>query len=160
MKHRNRGEWRLGSVVVLVALAGCAKTAVSAAAPGVPETRSASDNAVFVETSLRNVIVAARTATSDSAEYASLTPDSLAEIYDGVCYESGRDQAGICSDGSLLVQVAFAPHAIGAAAMTTGNQCLWIRDNSGEETRYGAGMPCTGKAALEATAQEFPKAGE
>ena len=124
-----------------------------------PQTGGAADSAdpsLTTAAALRNVVAAARTARADTgSSYAGLGPKALARVWDGVCYQAGDSQAGMCRDGAILVQIASTTSRFGAAALDDSSRCLWITDGP-NGTNYGAGFPCTGVGAMRAVGRRFP----
>ena len=119
----------IGVSLVMVTLVGCANTTQPGEAQVQPSTQP-KDRDAETKQVLRTVVAAARTAYVDGgSSFNDLTPASLAAVFEGVCYEEGYDQAGTCTEGSVIVQVAATKKFFGAAAMSPSDVCLWVRDD-------------------------------
>jgi hypothetical protein len=114
------------------------------------------------QSALRNVLVTAKTVFVGSQSYDGATPSGLAAVDPGLCYVSAGASSvasgGACEAGSgrPSVSVYGRGQTFAAAAMAPSGACFWIRDQIGGGTAYGAGSPCTGVAALGASAPAFP----
>jgi type IV pilus assembly protein PilA len=123
------------------------------------------------EASLRNALVAAKTAYTDNDNYAGATVTGLAAIEPSLTYVG----AGVQSAANTTMSVATAaaggtvaqPQAFGAAAFSVSGNCYLIYDvatgSPGAGTFYGSQQPstaCTGTSALGVpTTQNTPSLG-
>jgi type IV pilus assembly protein PilA len=105
------------------------------------------------QSSLRNALVAAKTAYTDTSDYTGAdTSAELVLIEPSLTYNA----AGVASTGPTVVSVAVtgATNTIwSAAALSQSGSCFWIMDNAGPTgtgTKYGTGATCTGTAAAAA----------
>jgi type IV pilus assembly protein PilA len=103
------------------------------------------------QSSLRNALVAAKTAYTDKSDYSTATNADLPAIEPSLTYNA----AGVASTGPTVVSVAVTgSNAIwSAAALSQSGTCFWIMDNAGAGgtgTKYGSGATCTGTAAAAA----------
>lgn len=112
------------------------------------------------ESSLRNALVAAKTAYSDTTSYAGATPTGLQAIEPSLTYNPDNvasTDANNVSVGPYLVNTADDGWA--AAALAADGTCYWINDVStspGAGTFYGTGATCTATAAQGAALSSFP----
>ena len=147
----------IGVSLVMVTLVGCANTTQPGEAQVQPSTQP-KDRDAETKQVLRTVVAAARTAYVDGgSSFNDLTPASLAAVFEGVATR-GYDQAGTCTEGSVIVHVAATKKFFGAAAMSPSDVCLWVRDDgiSCDGVRTRAGSPCSGEAALGASLADLP----
>jgi len=106
------------------------------------------------QSSLRNALVAAKTAYTDTSDYTGAdTSAELLLIEPSLTY----NDAATASTGPTVVSVAVTgSNAIwSAAALSQSGTCFWIMDNAGAGgtgTKYGTGAACTGTAAAAAAA--------
>jgi type IV pilus assembly protein PilA len=107
------------------------------------------------QSSLRNALVAAKTAYTDTSDYTGAdTSAELVLIEPSLTYNA----AGVASTGPTVVSVAVtgATNTIwSAAALSQSGTCFWIMDDAsagGTGTKYGTGAACTGTAAAAAAA--------
>ena len=153
----NRGFAATGLVVVVAVIALVASVSfVLLAKRGGEEAASAASGALDaaaeaqdreVQSSLRNALAAAKTAYTDTASYAQVSPDVLAQIEPSLSYTASG------SLGYTQISVAVSDQQIGLAAMSDSGACFLLRDDiSGGGTTYGSGGPCTGAQALTAAA--------
>jgi hypothetical protein len=95
------------------------------------------------QSTLRNALAAAKTAYTDTASYADVTPEVLVQIEPSLSFTSGP------STVPNAVSVAVTDQAIGLAAMSESGTCFWMHDDvESGGTTYGSGTTCTGAAAL------------
>jgi type IV pilus assembly protein PilA len=123
------------------------------------------------EASLRNALVAAKTAYTDNDNYAGATTTGLSAIEPSLTYVG----AAVQSTGNTNISVATAaaggtaaaPQAWGGAAFAVSGNCFLIYDvatgTPGAGTFYGSQKPstaCTGNSALStSTTQNTPSKG-
>jgi len=107
------------------------------------------------QSSLRNALVAAKTAYTDDGDYSGATSADLPAIEPSLSYVA----AGTASTGPNEVSVGVTDSGTSVAAIWSGaslsdsGDCFWITDNAtGPGTRYGTGAACTGTAAAAAAA--------
>ena len=106
------------------------------------------------QSSLRNALVAAKTAYTDTSDYTGAdTSAELLLIEPSLTY----NDAATASTGPTVVSVAVTgSNAIwSAASLSQSGTCYWIMDNAGAGgtgTKYGTGAACTGTAAAAAAA--------
>jgi hypothetical protein len=106
-------------------------------------------NDLAAQGSLQLVLPAAATAKVESGSLASLTPDVLEK------YEPSLTWTANASSGSTVVSVASSASAFAAAALSDSGTCLWIKQSASGTTTFGSGEPCTGQAAMAATAASW-----
>lgn len=112
------------------------------------------------QSSLRNALVAAKTAYTDSSDYSTATAADLPAIEPSLTYlEDGVDPDSAAST-EVNVLVSGANDEIwSAAAMSESGTCFWIKDTAtGPGTKYGddAGAgACAGTDALAAAADKW-----
>ena len=99
--------------------------------------------------SLQLALPAAAAAKVESGSLASLTPDVLEN------YEPSLTWTTNASGGSTVVSVVSSESAFAAAVLSDSGTCLWIRQSASGATTYGSGEPCSGKAAMAATAASW-----
>jgi type IV pilus assembly protein PilA len=97
------------------------------------------------QSSLRNALVAAKTAYTDDSDYSNAT--SAAGDLDAIEPSLTYVGPAVDSTGNTIVsvQVSGANNEIwSAAALSESGTCFWITDNAtGPGTRYGTGAPAT-----------------
>ena len=105
------------------------------------------------QSSLRNALVAAKTAYTDDGDYSGATNSDLDAIEPSLSYAA----AGTASTGPNNVSVSVTDDGTAvdavwsAAALSDSGDCFWIMDTAtGPGTEYGSGAACTGTAALGA----------
>jgi type IV pilus assembly protein PilA len=103
------------------------------------------------QSSLRNALVAAKTAYTDTGDYSVATDADLGAIEPSLQYQA----AGVASTGPTEVSVAVtgSDQVWSAAALSDSGDCFWIMDDasaSGTGTKYDTGAACTGTAAAAA----------
>ena len=104
------------------------------------------------QSSLRNALVAAKTAYTDTSDYTTATNLLLPAIEPSLTYNA----AGVASTGPTVVSVEadpLTPNIWSAAALSESGDCYWIMDDAGAAgtgTKYGTGGACTGTAASAA----------
>jgi hypothetical protein len=101
------------------------------------------------QTAVRNAVVAAKVAFTDSNSYAGVTPGVLAKIEPSFQYISGA------STGSSVVSVATTPTDVGLAVMSGSGTCFYVHLSEAGADAYGSGQQCTGSAALSASDPSF-----
>jgi type IV pilus assembly protein PilA len=107
------------------------------------------------QSSLRNALVAAKTAYTDDGDY--LGADSSTEL-EAIEPSLNYNAAGVASTGPNVVSVAVnvAGDLWSAAAESDSGDCFWIADDAnGPGTTYGVGGACTGTAAAGAGLTEW-----
>jgi type IV pilus assembly protein PilA len=112
------------------------------------------------QSSLRNALAAAKTAYTDTSDFAGATTTGLLAIEPSLTYQV----AGTASGGPTDVSVATAagsgtvaaPQEWAGAALSDSGTCYWIHEDSTSGTEYGSGAACTGTAALAANLPAFP----
>jgi type IV pilus assembly protein PilA len=110
------------------------------------------------QSSLRNALVAAKTAYTDTSDYSGATTATtgLQAIEPSLSY------VATASTGPNVVSIAVTGGTQGifsAAALSDSGDCYWIKDDAtsaGTGTKYGTGTTCTGAAAVGANLPEFP----
>jgi hypothetical protein len=103
------------------------------------------------QSALRNALVVAKTYYSDAGTFAGVTISTLQAIEPTLNFVA----ADVASSDPDTVSVAFVGDAFGAATVGDNGTCYWITERVGSPTRYGEGMPCTGTAALAASASAW-----
>jgi len=104
------------------------------------------------QSSLRNALVAAKTAYTDTSDYTTATSAGLPAIEPSLTYLG----AAAPSTGPTVVSVAVTGGTSGiwsGAALSDSGTCYWIMDDAtatGTGTKYGSGAVCTGTAAAAA----------
>ncbi|MDQ4109315.1 MAG: type II secretion system GspH family protein, partial [Actinomycetota bacterium] len=104
------------------------------------------------QSSLRNALVAAKTAYTDTSDYTAATSLLLGAIEPSLTYNA----AGVASTGPTVVSVAVTganSNIWSAAALSESGTCYWIMDDAsaaGTGTKYDTGGACTGTAAAAA----------
>jgi type IV pilus assembly protein PilA len=102
------------------------------------------------QSSLRNALVAAKTAYTDVSDYSTATDADLPAIEPSLQYED----AATPSDGPNVVSVEAAGQVWSGAALADSGSCFWISDDAtGPGTQYGedpTGAACTGADAAGA----------
>jgi type IV pilus assembly protein PilA len=104
------------------------------------------------QSSLRNALVAAKTAYTDTSDYTTATDVLLPAIEPSLQYQP----AGTASTGPTEVSVEadpLTPNIWSAAALSESGTCYWIMDDAGATgtgTKYDTGAACTGTAASAA----------
>jgi type IV pilus assembly protein PilA len=106
------------------------------------------------QSSLRNALVAAKTAYTDTSDYTGATSavGDLDAIEPSLTYVA----AGVASSGPTEVSVAVTganSEIWSGAALSDSGDCFWIMDDAGPGgtgTKYDTGAACTGTAAAGA----------
>jgi type IV pilus assembly protein PilA len=105
------------------------------------------------QSSLRNALVAAKTAYTDTSDYTGAdTAAELTAIEPSLTYLG----AAVPSTGPTAVSVEVAvatPNIWSAASLSESGDCFWIMDDAGAGgtgTKYDTGAVCTGAAASAA----------
>lgn len=107
------------------------------------------------QSSLRNALVAAKTAYTDVSDYSTATDADLGAIEPSLTYLA----AAVVSTGPTAVSVRVSDQAVGdsqvwsAAAMSESGDCFEISDNAtGPGTTFGRGVAatCSGTNAIAA----------
>jgi hypothetical protein len=146
----------LGPALALLALTSACADAVEvgsgAATTEVAQASAAQDQKT--QSDLRNVLVAAMTAYVDGNSYsgaAALIPGSAP----GVCVTAPSTAVGPTAACGTPVSVYAQGSTFAAAAMSESGTCFWIKTDANGTPAYGSGTPCTGMAALAASAPTF-----
>jgi len=109
------------------------------------------------QSSLRNALVAAKTAYTDVSDYSTATDADLDLIEPSLTYTDAVTPS--TSNTMVSVQVSGANSEIwSAATLSESGVCYWITDNAtGPGTRYGTGVAasCTGGDADAAAAASW-----
>ena len=94
------------------------------------------------QSSLRNALVAAKTAYTDEGDYSTATDTDLGAIEPSLGYtDAVTDSTG---PNEVSVQVSGGDDIWSGAAMSDSGTCYWITDNAtGPGTRYGTGAVAT-----------------
>jgi len=108
------------------------------------------------QSSLRNALVAAKTAYTDTSDYSTAVPGvpgppatGLYAIEPSLTYLV--DPAPSTGPNEISVLVSGGDTIWSGAALSESGTCFWITDNAtGPGTRYGSGAACTGTAASAA----------
>ena len=101
------------------------------------------------QSSLRNALVAAKTAYTDAGDYLAATDADLDAIEPSLTYQPAATASG--GPTEVSVGVNAAGNLWSGAALSDSGDCFWIADNaSGPGTRYDTGGACTGTAAQAA----------
>ena len=102
------------------------------------------------QSSLRNALVAAKTAYTDDGDYANANNSGLTLIEPSLTYLDSGDSTGpnvVSVDSFGTGDVIWA-----AAALSDSGECYWIKDTStGPGTRYGSDVSTTASAACAAS---------
>jgi type IV pilus assembly protein PilA len=95
------------------------------------------------QSSLRNALVAAKTAYTDVSDYSTATDADLDLIEPSLTYTDATTDS--TSNTTVSVQVSGANNEIwSAATLSESGVCYWITDNAtGPGTRYGTGVAAT-----------------
>ncbi len=95
------------------------------------------------QSSLRNALVAAKTAYTDEGDYSTATDADLDTIEPSLTYTVPTDDS--TGPNEVSVEVTGANDEIwSGAALSDSGTCFWITDNAtGPGTRYGTGAPAT-----------------
>jgi type IV pilus assembly protein PilA len=104
------------------------------------------------QSSLRNALVAAKTAYTDNSDYSTADDVGLPAIEPSLQYNDGVTASTVATEVSVLVSGAN-DEIWSAAALSDSGDCYWIMDNAGAAgtgTKYGTGAACTGTAAAAA----------
>jgi hypothetical protein len=70
-------------------------------------------------------------------------------------YEPGLHFTSGPSGDATSVSYAARPDAFGAAVMSTSGTCWWVSIDADGVISYGSGTPCTGQAAMAASAPSW-----
>ena len=104
------------------------------------------------QSSLRNALVAAKTAYTDDGDYSGADTSAELELIEpSLSYNA----AGVASGGPTVVSVAVnvGGNLWSGAALSDSGDCFWIADDAnGPGTTYDTGAACTGTAAQAAAA--------
>jgi len=153
--------------LLTLAIAAAALTAACDVGASTQEAQSGLDAStqaqdVAAQSMLQNVLVAAKTLYVESSSYQGAGPSALASTEPSLCVVGSEtpavSTAATCEagHGAGSVSVLAEPQVFAAAARSAGGTCFWVKDAVGSGTVYGAGDPCTGTAALAASAPSFP----
>jgi hypothetical protein len=144
----------LGAAVVAVALVvvlaflqfvgRSGKEIASAEVSAVKQIDVAGD--LQAQSNARTAESAAAVALASSGGFADAGADKLATIEPSLTYTAGP------STSAAVVSVATGSAAWGAAVLGPSGTCYWVRLDATSVVRYGTGSPCTGAAAMAATA--------
>jgi hypothetical protein len=137
-------------VAVLAIAIGPPTPGVEAPAPVFGGTAApAADGDRLAQSTARNALAAVLTAYTDHATFSDVTPRELGLIEPSLSFTSGP------STGPFLVSVVTTPSAAGIAVRSELGTCFWIRSSTVMANTYGEGEPCTGEAALGASASSW-----
>jgi len=101
------------------------------------------------QSSLRNALVAAKTAYTDDGDYLAATDADLDAIEPSLSYVAAGVASGAATEVSVAVNVAG--NLWSGAALSDSGDCFWIADDAnGPGTTYDTGGACTGTAAQAA----------
>jgi len=107
------------------------------------------------QSSLRNALVAAKTAYTDDGDY--LGADTAAEldlIEPSLSYQPAGTASGSATEVSVAVNAGG--NLWSGAALSDSGDCFWIADDAnGPGTTYGTGATCTGTAAQAAAGSSW-----
>jgi type IV pilus assembly protein PilA len=112
------------------------------------------------QSSLRNALVAAKTAYTDESDYSTATDADLDDIEPSLTYVGPAVDSAAPTTVSVQVSDAGAvvDQVWSGAAMSESGTCFWITDNAtGPGTRYGTGAAatCGGEDADAAAGTEW-----
>jgi hypothetical protein len=102
------------------------------------------------QANLRSALSAAMTAFMDGGSFENAGPDQLSALEPGLTYVDASQP----STGANVVSIQATDQAWGAAALSSSGTCFFIR-TVGTAQAFGSGDPCTGQAAMGATASQF-----
>lgn len=105
------------------------------------------------QSSLRNALVAAKTAYTDDSDYSGADTSAELELIEpSLDYVLGTVASTTATQVSVTVSgTAGSPEVWSAATLSESGDCFYIEDNAtGPGTTYGTGATCTGDAALAA----------
>jgi hypothetical protein len=105
---------------------------------------------VQAQANLRSALSAAMTAFMDGGSFESASADQLAALEPALTYVDGSQP----STAANVVSIEASDQAWGAAALSSSGTCFFIR-TVGTAQAFGSGDPCTGQAAMGATASHF-----
>jgi type IV pilus assembly protein PilA len=113
------------------------------------------------QSSLRNALVAAKTAYTDNDNYATATAGNLGLIEPSLTYSANVTSTGPNNISVLISNVVPGDSQVwSAAALSDSGTCYWIKDVAvgvpGAGTFFGSGAACTGTGALGANLPKFP----
>jgi type IV pilus assembly protein PilA len=119
------------------------------------------------QSSLRNALVAAKTAYTDNDDYSTATFTNLLLIEPSLTYVDNTDSTGPNEISVLISDVnAGDMQAWSAAALSDSGNCYWIYDKSvgspdagtffGSAPAPGGATACSGTDALAAVDRKFP----
>lgn len=101
------------------------------------------------QATLRNALVAAKTAYMDLGSYEEMSAADLAALEPSLTYTDGP------SPNAQTVSVAFTADGFGAAAMSSTGTCFTIGDDGAGGITYGTATTCTGESGLLAAAPSW-----
>jgi hypothetical protein len=142
------GSVAVSVVVVVFALfqvvKGGAKTAGDEVRVQLKQGDAAADR--DAQSSAHNAALAGKVFFADAAGYAGLTASELSKIEPSLRYVDATQS----SADAKTVSVFGSSDGFGAAVMSGSGTCFWIHDSAVGVLTYGAGSPCTGRAAMSA----------
>lgn len=159
-----------GTLVILALVAGGAVLVTSGGAtpsrsPSAPGHLTAAQFAQDrqAQSDLRNALIAAKVRYTDSSSYSQADASGLGTIEPKLCYVAAttasvaHGAACVSGHASASESVLQSGQAWSAARMSASGTCFWIHDDTTVGTTYGSGLPCTGSAAVAASASDtFP----
>lgn len=147
--------WTLGLALLLMACAGGGGS-TKTSNPSTPQPSATSPASAADPVSDRQAQSAAHLATSAALVAmldggpSGVTPDALRDLEPTLTYVRGP--SGGPEEASVYVD---SKETLGIAVMSASRTCFWIRFPADGDQTYGSGMPCTGRAALQATDAEW-----
>ena len=135
------------------ACADAVEVGSGAAADEVGQVSAAQDQSTQSE--LHSVLITAMTAYGEMSSYESAV-NLLPAAAPGICVVPATTAAGPSGGCPTTVNVYAQGSTFAAAAMSQSGHCFWIKTEGNAAPTYGSGSPCTGMAALGATAPTFP----
>jgi hypothetical protein len=157
-----------GGLAVVVAVASFAfataggSTPSPSPAPTRPLTKVQMAQDRNAQADLRNALIAAKVAYTDSSTYAGAVAAKLGAIEPGLCYVRATTasvfKGASCISGHGRASISISASAVtwSAARLSASGTCFWTKDDVTVGTTYGSGLPCTATAATAASAPRFP----